>query len=98
MIYLFNHTDFAVSELAHQTVKKVLLTMRFYCNKLNFPLSMSGRHPDGKGKLIPMQYAVMALAGTPDGKADFDADMAQLIFACSRYIFYRRRSGIYASI
>ena len=76
MIYLFNHTDFAVSELAHQTVKKVLLTMRFYCNKLNFPLSMSGRHPDGKGKLIPMQYAVMALAGTPDGKADFDADMA----------------------
>lgn len=76
MIYLLNHTDFAVSELGHETVKNVLLTMRFYCNKQNFPLSMSGRHPDGKGKLIPMQYATMALAGTPDGKADFDADMA----------------------
>lgn len=76
MIYLFNHTGFAISELAHETVKKVLLTMRFYCNKLNFPLSMSGRHPDGKGKLIPMQYAMMGIAGTPDGKADFDADMA----------------------
>lgn len=76
MIYLLNHTSFAISELSHQTVKKVLLTMRFYCNKLNFPLSMSGRHPDGKGKLIPMQYAMMAIAGTPDGKADFDPDMA----------------------
>lgn len=48
MIYLFSRTEFAVSELAHETVKNVLLTMRFYCNKLNFPLSMSGRHPDGK--------------------------------------------------
>lgn len=62
MIYLFNHTEFAVSELAHETVKNALLAMRFYCNKLNFPLSMSGRHPDGKGKLVPMHYAVMAMA------------------------------------
>ena len=76
MIYLFNGTSFAISQEAHQTVKDVLLTMRFYCNKLNFPLAMSGRHPDGKGKLIPIQYATMAMAGTPDGKARFDADMA----------------------
>lgn len=53
MIYLFSRTSLAVSELAHRTVKDVLLAMRFYCNKLNFPLSMSGRHPDGKGKLVP---------------------------------------------
>lgn len=76
MIYLLNHTEFAVSDLAHRTVKNVLLAMRFYCNKLNFPLSMSGRHPDGKGKLIPMHYAMMAIAGTPDGKQNVDADMA----------------------
>ena len=43
MIYLFSRTSLAVSELAHRTVKDVLLAMRFYCNKLNFPLSMSGR-------------------------------------------------------
>lgn len=76
MIYLLNHTEFAVSELAHETVKNVLLTMRFYCNKLNFPLSMSGRHPDGKGKLVPMHFAMMAMAGTPDGKAAYDKEMA----------------------
>lgn len=71
MIYLFSRTSLAVSELAHRTVKDVLLAMRFYCNKLNFPLSMSGRHPDGKGKLVPMHYAMMAIAGTPDGKLFF---------------------------
>ena len=76
MIYLFSRTSLAVSELAHRTVKDVLLAMRFYCNKLNFPLSMSGRHPDGKGKLVPMHYAIMAIAGTPDGKGDFDKEMA----------------------
>lgn len=50
--------------------------MRFYCNKLNFPLSMSGRHPDGKGKLVPMHFAMMALAGSPDGKEEYDSEMA----------------------
>ena len=76
MIYLFSRTEFAVSELAHETVRNVLLTMRFYCNKLNFPLSMSGRHPDGKGKLVPMHFAMMALAGSPDGKEEYDSGMA----------------------
>lgn len=76
MIYLFSRTEFAISELAHETVKNVLLAMRFYCNKLNYPLSMSGRHPDGKGKLVPMHYAMMAVAGTSDGKSEFDKEMA----------------------
>ena len=76
MIYLLNHTEFAVSELAHQTVKNVLLAMRFYCNTRNFPLALSGRHPDGKGKLIPIQYAMMAVSGTPDGKKEIDPEMA----------------------
>lgn len=75
MIYLFSGTDFAVGELAHQTVKNALLAMRFYCNKLEFPLSMSGRHPDGKGKLMPIHYGYMALSGTPDGKQQFDREM-----------------------
>ena len=59
MIYLFSRTSLAVSELAHRTVKDVLLAMRFYCNKLNFPLSMSGRHPDGQGKLVPMHLSLI---------------------------------------
>ena len=76
MIYLFSGTDLRLSEEAHSTVKKVLLTMRFYCNTRQWSLSMSGRHPNGKGQLIPVQYAMMAIAGTPDGQKSIDPDMA----------------------
>ena len=76
MIYLLSGTSFAVSELAHSTVNNVLLTMRFYCNTHQWPLAMSGRHPNGKGVLIPSQYALMAMAGTPDGKQEYDPAMA----------------------
>ena len=76
MIYLLSRTEFAVSPLAHETVKKALLTMRFYCNKLHFPIAMSGRHPNGEGKLIPIQFGRMAIAGTADGKQEIDSEMA----------------------
>lgn len=76
MIYLLSGTNFAVSELAHATVNKALLTMRFYCNTFQWALSMSGRHPNGKGQLIPEQFGLMALAGTPDGKQKYDPEMA----------------------
>lgn len=75
MIYLLNQTSFAVSQTAHETVNNVLYTMRFYCNKTHFPLSMSGRHPDGRGELVPLQYGRMAMAGTPDGKESIDKEM-----------------------
>ena len=76
MIYLLSGTSFRLSELAHETVKHVLLTMRFHCNLKQWSLSMSGRHPNGKGELIPIQYAMMAISGTPDGKQTIDPDMA----------------------
>lgn len=76
MIYLLSGTEFKLSETAHRTVKNVLLTMRFYCNLKQWPLSLSGRHPNGKGELIPLQYATMALAGTPDGQQARDPEMA----------------------
>lgn len=85
MIYLLSGTQFRVSELAHETVKKVLLTMRFYCNTRQWALSMSGRHPNGKGQLIPVQYAMMALSGTPDGKQPYDADMAAAYLRLMEY-------------
>lgn len=75
MIYLLSRTSFAVSELGHNTVKNVLLAMRFYCNKLDFPWSMSGRHPDGKGKTSPDALCHVALAGTPDKSQTIDKEM-----------------------
>lgn len=77
MIYLMSGTRFAVSSEAYETVKKALLAMRFYCNKYQFPLSMSGRHPNGKGRLVPYQYGLMALAGSSDGKQRYDKELAE---------------------
>lgn len=77
MIYLMSNTRFAVSAEAHETVKKALLTMRFYCNKFQFPLSMSGRHPNGKGRLIPYQFGLLAKAGFSDGKQKYDKELAE---------------------
>ena len=48
MIYLLSGTEFRLSEQAHETVKKVLLTMRFYCNLKQWSLSMSGRIQRGR--------------------------------------------------
>lgn len=76
MLYILSQTSFAVSQLAHETVRNVLMTMRFYCNTSHFPLSMSGRHPDGKGELVPMHFARMAMSGTPDKQAKVDREMA----------------------
>lgn len=75
-VWLLHGTPFAVSEESHGILKKALLEMRFYCNLASFPLAMSGRHPDGKGALIPEQYALLARAGSPDGREPVDEELA----------------------
>lgn len=75
-VYLLSGTDFSVSQVAHEQLKKALLTMRFYCNLQNWPISMSGRHPKGNESLTPSQYARLALAGTPDKRQKIDPEMA----------------------
>jgi chondroitin-sulfate-ABC endolyase/exolyase len=76
MVYYLSHTSFAVDELAHTTLKNSLLAMRFYCNKEHYPLALSGRHPDGLGKLSAIHYLRMAFSGTPDKKDAVDKEMA----------------------
>lgn len=75
-IWMFAGTGLAISEEGHEVLKKALLEMRFYCNKKSFPLAMSGRHPDGKGALIPEHYARLADAGSPDRTQAIDKDLA----------------------
>ena len=92
MIYLLSGTRFAVGSEAFETVKRVLLTMRFYCNGERFPLSMSGRHPDGRGRLQPVHYAYMALAGG-DG-VDVELGRAFLRLTSGRGGFERRAAEL----
>ncbi|MGZ2369541.1 chondroitinase family polysaccharide lyase [Ancylomarina sp. YFZ004] len=76
MVYFFNQTPFSVSEEGHRNLKESLLKTRLFCNKETWPTSMSGRHPNGKGKLSVKHYKFMTLSGTPDGKNKIDAEMA----------------------
>jgi len=76
MVYFFSRTPFQVSEEGHRILKESLLKTRLFCNKETWPTSMSGRHPNGKGKLSAKHYQFMALSGTPDGKNKIDAEMA----------------------
>lgn len=76
-LYCLSGTGFRISEYAHSTIKNVLLTMRFYCNTHQWPLVLSGRHPNGKNRLVPIHYGLMAKAGTPDGSSAIDTEMAK---------------------
>lgn len=78
MVYFFSRTPFSVSSVGHQHLKESLLKTRLFCNKETWPLSMSGRHPNGKDKLKVKHYELMALSGTPDGKAKLDREMASV--------------------
>ncbi|MBS2213091.1 hypothetical protein KEM09_16860 [Carboxylicivirga mesophila] len=76
MVYFMSGTPFQVSQLGHETIKKALLTMRFYCNHTQWPVSMSGRHPEGRGALHPDHFAILAKAGSPDGSSAIDTELA----------------------
>lgn len=75
-VWLLSKTRFAVSEESHAVLKQALLEMRFYCNLRSFPLALSGRHPDGRGALVPWHYARLAVAGSPDGREEIDPELA----------------------
>ena len=75
-VWMLAKTSFAISQESHQNLKDALLAMRFYCYDDIFPLAMSGRHPDGKGALIPSHFSRLAKAGSPDGETEIDAELA----------------------
>ena len=74
--YLLCNTDFQPNTLGREHLKAALLAMRNYCNLQTWPLSLSGRHPDGTAHLIPEHYALMALSGSTDYSEKIDRDLA----------------------
>lgn len=89
-LYCLSGTGFRISGLAHSTVRNVLLTMRFYCNLHQWPLAMSGRHPNGSGELVPLHFGMMAQAGTPDGSEKIDSEMARAFLRLTSPLKKRR--------
>lgn len=79
VVYFLSGTCYRIAEEGHGYLKKAVLAMRLYCNKYQWLVSLSSRHPNGKGEhssldILPFKY--MALSGTPDGKCDIDYEVA----------------------
>lgn len=79
-VYILSGGVFRLSSPAYESLKRVLLTMRTYANAVNGPLSITGRHPTGVTGMSLRAYAWAALAGTPDGSSDVDAELAGALF------------------
>ncbi|MDR6550765.1 chondroitinase family polysaccharide lyase [Paenibacillus qinlingensis] len=76
VVYLISGTVYRIDGLAHKSVRKALLAMRLYCNKYEWLVSLSSRHPTGKGALEVEPFKYMALSGTPDGLQLVDQEVA----------------------
>lgn len=74
-LWVFGNTPLRVPEAGHASLRRAALNLRFHSNVLHWPLSLSGRHPTGKFKLDPAPFLLLALAGTPDGRAAVDTAM-----------------------
>jgi chondroitin-sulfate-ABC endolyase/exolyase len=79
-VYILSGGVFRISQPAHESLKRTLLTMRTYANTTNWPLATTARHPTGDHSLSIVPYVWTALAGTPDGSSDVDPELAAALF------------------
>ncbi len=76
-----NGTLWRLSAEAHERLRRAMLAQRIYCNRLDLPLSQSGRSPfrPGYGFINPRALEgleALAHCGTPDGKQEIDPEVA----------------------
>ncbi|QYM78877.1 hypothetical protein K0B96_16470 [Horticoccus luteus] len=77
-LWLLANTPLRVPEAGHASLRRAMLNLRFQCNVLQWPLSLSGRHPNAEFSLSPEPYLFLALSGTPDGRASLDREVAEV--------------------
>ena len=80
VLYFLGGTKYRITQKAHELIKKTVMFTRIYCNKYQWLISLSARHPKGWGehstlKIEPFLY--MALAGSPDGNQKIDKEVAE---------------------
>ncbi len=62
LVYALGKTGFQVDEKAFNSLQKALYMMALYCENNHWPISISGRHPNGEWEMDSKPYAYMALA------------------------------------
>ena len=75
-LWLFANTPLRVPEPGHTSLRRAMLNLRFHSNVLQWPLSLSGRHPNATFTLNPEPYLFLALSGTPVCRAPMEREVA----------------------
>lgn len=80
MTAFLQNTRWTLSRESRTTLKKALLAMRIYCNEQDWPISLSGAHPEIQGHLLPEHFKRLAQCGTPNGKSRIDKELQDAVF------------------
>lgn len=67
LVYALAGSDFSLSDQSFGHLRHALLTYRFNANLLQWPISISGRHPTGSWGLNPLSFYWIGLAGSEGG-------------------------------
>lgn len=76
VIFGLSHSNYQISQQAHERIKDVLLKMRVYTKETKTPIVLSGRHPDGKQKITATPFKWLAQSGAPDNSSAIDHELA----------------------
>lgn len=71
VLYTLSGTEYDISSNSISTISKCMLAMRFYCERIDYPISMSGRHPDASWHIHTPTYRLWALSEANRGNTDF---------------------------
>lgn len=80
LVYAISQTSFQIDEKAFKSLSKALYMMALYCEYNHWPISVSGRHPNGEWEMASEAYAYMALAKPT---LENDTTLASIFFKAS---------------
>ena len=71
-------TPWRLGAQAHERVRRAALAQRIFCNRLDQPLSISGRMPfvEYSLRILPKGLDALARSGSPDGEQAVDPEVA----------------------
>ncbi|WP_299017819.1 chondroitinase family polysaccharide lyase [uncultured Photobacterium sp.] len=101
VIEALSRTSYSVTPAAHEVVKHAVAMTEVYSNDALTLVSVNGRHPVEKQDIDLSPFRHMAMAGTPDGKAQIDTDMAGSYLRMSKkqdaFSRYLKKQGLSAT-
>ncbi|WP_417624283.1 chondroitinase family polysaccharide lyase [Paremcibacter congregatus] len=76
VVYFLKNTAFEMVDEAYNILRNAVLQTRILSNDIVIPLSLSGRHPDGKQKITLTPFNYLAKIETRNGKTNPESEIA----------------------